>query len=309
MVPGQGPMNIPVGEVAALGTAVCWTISSLAFSEAGRRIGSLSLNLVRLLFAFLFITLYCGVVRGHFLPLDATPAAWFWLFVSGLVGFVFGDLCLFRAFLLIGPRTSMLMMALGPPISAVLSWVFLGERLGFFGIAGMLVTMAGVAWVVSERSSGPEKGEKVRSSRDYGRGLLLALGGAFGQAGGLVLSKMGMKNYDPFASTQIRILAGIFGFVVILTLSRWWGEFAKGARDKKALGYAAAGALAGPFVGVSLSLLAIQRTQIGVAATIMSMTPVLIIPVVILVKKERVSLRAAVGAVVAVFGVSMLWLR
>lgn len=301
-------MSTFYGELAALATAVCWTCSSLAFSAAGRRIGSLSLNLIRLVIAFLYLTAYCRLRRGLWLPTDATPEAWRWLMVSGLVGFVLGDLCLFKAFLLLGPRLSMLIMSLAPPIAAALGWVFLGEQIGLMGGLGMAITLVGVAWVVLERQSGPEARQKA-SPNEFLKGAALAFLGAVGQSVGLVLSKIGMKSYDPFAATQIRILAGILGFAAIFFAVRWWGRTLRSLRDVKGVGYAALGAFAGPFVGVSLSLLAIQHTETGVAATIMATVPVLIIPAVVLLHKERVSARAALGAVVAVGGVSLLWLR
>lgn len=301
-------MSIPLGELAALGTALCWTASSLAFAAAGRRMGSLSLNLVRLVLAFVFLGVYNFGRRGLPLPLDASAEAWGWLFVSGLVGFVFGDMCLFRAFVLIGPRVSMLVMSLAPPIAAILGWIVLGERIGRLGIVGMAVTLVGVAAVVLERTGDTNPADD-RPKGESGKGVLLALGGAAGQAVGLVLSKIGMKTYDPFAATHIRIIAGIVGFSFLFTFIQWWGRTAVAVRDRAALGFAALGAIAGPFVGVSLSLLAIQHTETGVAATIMATTPVLLIPAVILLHKEHVSLRAALGALVAVGGVALLWIR
>ena len=320
-------MPIPLGELAAVGTACCWTVSSLAFSAAGRRMGSLSLNLVRLVIAFLLVTTYCTIRRGTPLPLDASPRTWFWLLTSGLVGYVLGDLCLFRAFVLIGPRLSMLIMALAPPITAVLGFFLLNERISSLGIIGMAITIAGVAWVVRERpvstfgASGglrppaPQTPDPTNSAaasiskRDLQQGILLGLGGAFGQALGLVLSKIGMGNYDPVASGQIRIIAGMLGFSAIFTAVGWWRKTREGIRDKTAVGYATLGALVGPVLGVSLSLVAVQLTETGVAATIMSTTPVLIIPVVILSGQERVSTRAGIGAVLAVAGVALLWVR
>jgi len=296
------------GELAALATAVCWTCSSLAFSAAGRRIGSLSLNLIRLVIAFLYISAYCRIRRGSWLPTDASPEAWRLLMISGLIGFVLGDLCLFKAFLLLGPRLSMLIMSLAPPIAAGLGWVVLGERIGLMGGVGMVVTLGGVAWVVLERQAGPEGAQKT-TANEFAKGATLAFLGAVGQSVGLVLSKIGMQSYDPFAATQIRILAGIVGFAAIFFAVRWWGRTLQGLRDTKGMAFAALGAFAGPFVGVSLSLLAIQHTETGVAATIMATVPVLIIPAVVLLHKERVSARAALGAVVAVSGVALLVLR
>lgn len=309
-------MKIPYGELAALGTALCWTASSLAFTAAARRMGSLALNLIRLVIALAFLTLACAARRGMPLPTDASPRAWLWLSVSGVVGFVVGDMALFKAFLLIGPRLSMLVMSLVPPIAAVLGWVALGEVIQPFDWAAMVVTLAGVMWVVLEQSPRPEAPAGVRAAGEAAgappearaRGYALALMGAVGQAGGLVLSKVGMGGYDPVAATQIRVIAGVAAYAALFFALGFWGPVMKAARHRAGVGYAALGAAVGPFLGVTLSLVAIQNTQTGVAATIMSITPVLIIPFVILIHKERVSLRAALGALVAVGGVALLWL-
>jgi drug/metabolite transporter (DMT)-like permease len=175
------------------------------------------------------------------------------------------------------------------------------------GGLGMAVTLGGVAWVVLERQS--EHEAKKTTPNEFAKGITLAFLGAVGQSVGLVLSKLGMKSYDPFAATQIRIIAGMLGFSAIFFAVGWWGRTFEALRDRKGVTYAALGAFAGPFVGVSLSLLAIQHTETGVAATIMATVPVLIIPAVVLLHRERVTARAALGAVVAVAGVSLLWLR
>jgi drug/metabolite transporter (DMT)-like permease len=293
-----------LGELAALGTAGCWTVTALAFESAGRRVGSLSVNLIRLVMALVFISLFCLLTRGRLLPDDATPHAWLWLSVSGLVGFSIGDLCLFRAFVLVGARISMLIMALVPPITALLGFLLLGETLTRLDWLGMAVTICGVTWVVLERQE--KKGGGRR--RLPGWGVLLAFLGAVGQAVGLVLSKLGMGDYNPFAATQIRILAGIAGFVVLFSIVGWWPRVAAALKDRGAFGRINLGAFFGPFLGVSLSLAAVQYTETGVASTIMSIVPVLIIPPAILIFKERVSLRAALGAALAVMGVALLFL-
>jgi drug/metabolite transporter (DMT)-like permease len=302
-------VSIPYGELAALGTALCWTASSLAFTVAAKRMGSLALNLVRLMLALGFLTLAGYARRGMLLPTDASLEAWVWLSISGVVGFVVGDMCLFRAFVEIGPRLSMLVMALVPPIAAVAGWLTLNEVLRPIDWLAMAVTLGGVAWVVLERAQTPriEEPEAGTGSRSA-RGYLLAFGGAVGQAGGLLLSKAGMKDYDPVAATQIRVIAGTLTYAALFVALGWWGHAVRAARDRRGLGFAALGAFAGPFLGVTLSLVAIQHTQTGVAATIMSITPVLIIPFVMVLHKERVSMRAALGALVAVGGVAILWL-
>jgi len=293
-----------LGELAALATAGCWTVSALVFEAAGKRIGSLSVNLVRLVMALMILCVYNTLRSGRPLPVDAGVEAWFWLGLSGLVGFVIGDLCLFRALVVVGARVAMLLMSLVPPMTAVIGWLMLGERLELFDWLGMLLTLGGVGWVIFERRSS----EDGASRRLPLSGILLGLGGALGQALGLVLSKQGMGDLDPFAASSVRVVAGIVGFAVAFVFVGWWPRVVASLHDRRAMGLLLVGACFGPFLGVSLSLLAVRHTATGVAATIMALVPVLIIPVVILLHKERVSARAIAGAVLAVGGVSLLFL-
>jgi drug/metabolite transporter (DMT)-like permease len=298
------------GQFAALGAATCWAFSSLAFEAAARRIGALTLNLIRLVFAFGFLSLAAWLLRGRPLPLDASAHAWRWLAVSGLIGFVFGDFCLFRAYVAIGPRLSMLMMALAPPLTAVLSWLLLRETLtgrAFFGMA-LTVTGIGLAILEGKPERNPAGGGSERRPRPSPRGLALGFGGALGQAGGLVLSKIGMESYPAaLPATQVRVIAGILGYLLLFSAFRWWPRVGLAVRDRRALVFASFGAFFGPFLGVSLSLFAVHLTVAGVAASLMALTPVIIIPLV-LVRGERVGIGGVAGAVVAVAGVALLFL-
>jgi len=293
-----------LGELAALGTAMCWTVTSMAFESAGKRIGSLAVNLIRLLMAMVFLAIFCWVTRGLPLPVDATARAWFWLALSGLVGFCIGDLCLFRAFVVIGSRLSMLMMALVPPFAAITGWIIMNEQLSLQDWTGMALTVGGVAWVVLERKR-DEKGNHVGHPV---RGILLGLGGAFGQATGLVLSKFGMGDYDPFAATHIRVIAGAAGFAILFVFIGWWPRVFAAFQNRAGIARTSLGATFGPFLGVSLSLVAVQNTEAGVAATIMALVPVLIIAPSVLIFKERVTARAVIGAIIAVSGTVLLFL-
>jgi drug/metabolite transporter (DMT)-like permease len=296
------------GQCAALGAAALWACTALAIEGAVRRIGSLTVNLLRLLFAFGFLCLAGWLFRGRALPLDATPHAWIWLTVSGLVGFTFGDLCLYRAYFLLGSRLSTLLMSLVPPITALLGWLALGETLNGRDLLGMTLTVGGIAWAVLERTR-PAAAEGLRSTGHVTPGgILLGLGGALGQAGGLILSKFGMGSYHAVAATQVRVLAGIGGYSLLFVALRWWPNVREGVRDRTALGYTALGAFFGPCIAVTLSLIAIRSTVSGVAASIMALTPVLIIPLVVLLRGERVGLGGLAGAVVAVSGVALLFL-
>jgi len=301
-------MDAHFGEVAALATALCWTVTAMAFESAGKRVGSLPVNLLRLLMAIVFLSLYSLVVRGRLFPTDASAHAWFWLSVSGVVGFLLGDLFLFRAFVIIGARISMLIMAAVPPITAVLGWMLMGEMLSVTNLVGMGLTMAGIIWVVLERGRGEKDSAGVSSGSRPLAGILLAFGGALAQAVGLVLSKYGMGDYDAFAATQIRIIAGAVGFTLLFFIRPTWHRVGNAVRDGAAMRRITLGAVFGPFLGVSFSLLAVQYTESGVAATIMSIVPVLIIVPAILVFKERPTRREVVGALVAVAGVAVMFL-
>lgn len=304
------------GELAAFGTVLCWTIGSQCFEAAGKRVGSLSVNLARLVIAFLLFCLTLLVTRGELLPLQFPFSAWKWLLISGLVGFTFGDMCLFTAFVEIGPRLSMLIMALAAPITAVIGWLFLKESYTVWQWLGVLVTLIGVSWVILQRKKNGNGGNNANPNRKLFereitiRGVLLAFGGALGQAVGFIFSKIGMTYeggyLDPFAATQIRVIGGTMGFVVLFFILGWWTKAFKAMQNKPALGFIAAGSFMGPYLGVALSLLSLHYTTAGVASTIMSLVPIALIPFVIFIHKEHVSIHGFIGTVIAIGGVFIL---
>lgn len=298
------------GELSALMAAIFWTFTALAFESAGKRIGSITVNLVRLFMAFIFLGIFTFFSSGTFFPVGATTHNWIWLSLSGFVGFVLGDLFLFRAYVVVGARVSMLIMSLAPPIAAIVGWLIMGETMTLRSLAGMFVTITGIALVVLTRKSDDLPGMPGRKIRfNYpAAGILLAFGGAAGQATGLVLSKYGMDGYDAFAATQIRVITGFFGFTVIFTMLRRWYRLMPALRNGPAMARVSVGAFFGPFLGVSFSLLAVKYTSSGIAATIMSIVPVLIIPFSIFMFREKITPREVVGAFVAIAGVALFFL-
>lgn len=298
------------GEIAGILTAIFWTVTALAFESAGKRVGSLAVNLIRLVIAFFLIGVYSWISRGFFFPTDATWFSWKWLALSGLIGFVIGDLLLFQSYLIIGARVAMLLMALAPPFAALIGWLLLGEILSVQSWLGMSITMSGIIIVILKREKKEENGEVVkRITSSYSLpGILLALGGALGQAAGLVISKKGMGDYDAFSATQIRVLTGIAGFSILFFFIKRWNRVGKALKNGSAMKRITLGAFFGPFLGVSFSLLAVQNTQAGIAATLMAIVPVLIIPPSIILFKEKVNWKEIVGALVAVSGVALFFL-
>lgn len=293
-----------IGEIAALLTAFCWVGSSVSFEYSGKKVGSLVLNLMRLVVSLLIITVINFFITSGFRNLHVTPEAFQALLLSGLVGFVLGDLFLFQAFVEIGSRISMLIMALAPPITAVLSYFILGEVLGPVQMLGMAVTFFGIAMVVMGR----EKGSQKLVVRHPLKGILFAFLGAVGQALGLILSKVGVAELNPFVATEIRIFAGILGFLLIITFTRNWPNFFRAFRNRTAMVGITVGSLFGPVVGVSLSLMAVKYTSTAIASTLMAIVPILIIPVSILFFKEKVKAHEVAGALVGVLGVAIIFL-
>ncbi|MFW5758174.1 MAG: DMT family transporter [Bacteroidota bacterium] len=296
-------MEMRIGELAALGTAFCWVITAIAFEAASRKVGSISVNIIRLVIALFLIGFYTWYTRGLFFPMDASWISWFWLILSGLIGFVIGDLFLFEAFTLIGSRLSMLIMTLVPPITALLGWIILDETLTVLNLMGMTLTISGIGLVIFQRSN-----SKTGKIKYPVKGLFFAFLGAVGQATGYVLSKYGMDDYNPFAATQIRVMAGIFGFSLIITIFRRWKPVFLTLRKTRPMLLTTLGATFGPFIGVSLSLLAAQHTQTGIAATIMAITPILIIPPTMIFFNQPTSWKELAGAIISVAGVSLFFL-
>ena len=203
------------GELAAMATAVLWTLSVLAWTSAGKHIGAVAVSFIRLLIAIVFLAVYGQLVRGLALPTDADPFTWLILGLSGFFGFFLADICLFKAFLLIGPRLTLLVQSLVPPMAAILSYAWLGDDLTPRHWLAMLVTVVGVGWVVLEQ---PDADAQPRPPRQLAWGIVLAVLAAAGQAMGLVLSKQGIGQYDAVAATLIRVLGSLVGYVVLVTL-------------------------------------------------------------------------------------------
>lgn len=290
-----------IGEAAALATALLWSWTALLFTSAGRIVGSFVVNQIRLLFGVILILITHNIISGDY---SVTDQGLYSLMISGFIGLLAGDLALFKAFTILGARRSMLIMALAPALTGILAYFFLGEILGWFAISGIAITLTGIYWVLSE-----PKEKQDPTQGNMSQGIILAVLGAVFQAVGLVIAKHGLNDQelDPLYATLIRMLTALLASFILMFFRRQSREVFRVFRNRKAMLYLSLGSIVGPFLGVWFSMVSIKYTQTGVGATIMSTTPILIIPFSIFFHKEKPSWRSITGTVIAVIGVAILF--
>jgi drug/metabolite transporter (DMT)-like permease len=295
--------------------AFSWTATALLSEFGSKRMGNLVLNVLRMLLALLFALIMFWVVTGSPLPLSSSMEAYGWMLLSGLVGYVIGDYCLFQCYIIIGSRFGQLFMTLAPLAAAFTAWLSLGEQMTAMSILAMLITLSGIAISVLGR------GEHHRVSLKLPlNGVLFAIGAAICQGVGLVLSKIGMNYYEasmdgqqaawllPFSANFFRCIAGLVGFTLLLYVKEGLRPLREALHDKVDMTAAATTTIFGPFVGVGFSLMAVQYTGAGIASTLMALTPIIIILPSYWLFRQPITLKGVIGALISVVGVSLFFL-
>ena len=304
-----------LGELISIGVAFSWTATALLSEFGSKRMGNLVLNVLRMMLALLFALVMFWVVTGSPLPLSGSMEAYGWMLLSGLVGYVIGDYCLFQCYIIIGSRFGQLFMTLAPLAAAFTAWISLGEQMTAMSILAMLVTLAGIAISVLGR------GEHHRVSLKLPlNGVLFAIGAAVCQGVGLVLSKIGMNYYEasmdgqqaawllPFSANFFRCIAGLIGFTLLLYFKEGLHPLREALQDKVDMTTASTTTIFGPFVGVGFSLMAVQYTGAGIASTLMALTPIIIILPSYWLFRQPITLKGVLGALISVVGVSLFFL-
>lgn len=297
-------MGYILGQVFALLTAACWAQNAVFFSLAGKRVSSRTTTHIRLWIALPLIMITHLIFFGSLFPVNADLYGYIFLSISGIIGFFIADLLIFESFILIGPRDTMLIMTLTPIFSSIFSWLILSEVLKIIHIFAIIITIIGIGWVISEETENKKEKKKNKTI-----GILIALGGAIGQAIGLVFSKLGM-NYDlhPISANTIRIAAGFIGLVLYTYFkNELKNDFIK-MKDKKALFFIAFASFVGPILGVVFSLYAVRIAPVGIVSTLMQTSPILLLPVDHFYFKQKVTFRAIIGTVIAIAGASMFFI-
>lgn len=313
-------LSAHAGQAAGVATSMLWTATSLLFTAAGRRLGPTVVNASRIGFAIILLAATHRVLENAWLP-DVVSRQVVLLALSGVIGLSIGDQALFTAFVDVGPRVAMLIMTTAPLFAAYFGWIALGETLHGWAWLGMALVIAGVGWVVVERPRGPSPFATAHRFR----GVVLAFVAAACQAGGLLLSKQGMghgwlppeQRLGPQAATLVRMVFAGVGVLPILALHAYRRRGQPGATSRPVrvgaryagLLFAGGGAVAGPYLGVWMSLVASDRCPVGVAQTLCSLPPIFLLPFAAFLHKEHISLRAILGALIAVGGVAVLFFQ
>jgi drug/metabolite transporter (DMT)-like permease len=250
-----------IGELAALATAVLWSCSSIFFTFGGRYVGSAVLNRTRLVFGLCYLFFLHFIIYGKFLPINAGINTWIWLGLSGIVGLVLGDSALFQAFVLIGPHLSMLIMTLVPIISTIFAWIFLSETLTLVKLIGIICTIIGIVMVVLNK-----RDTTTLNKKQFSIGILCGVGGAIGQAIGLILAKKGLiHNIPGLSATLIRVSTATLVIWLITLISGRVKMTISTISNRKPILIIALGAFCSPFLGIWMSMVAVKWAYVGVA--------------------------------------------
>lgn len=285
------------GELAALATAVSWSVSAVLFDQVSKRAGTFPVNTIKGCYALLFISIYLAFTGSNPLPSEVPLTGWTWLGFSGLTGFIIGDLFLFQAFIILGARVSMVIYALAPAMTAVGGYIFFGEKLTALSAGGMGLTLSGIVLVVLSRQAPGSAAPEIRF-----KGVVFAFLATVCQAAGYLMSKQGLMIVEPVRATQIRLITAAAGFILMMLLTGRTASTIRTLTDRYISPRLLTASFFGPFLGVTLSMYAINNAKAGIASAIISMTPVILILPAVLILKEKVTFREAAGAVIAVTG-------
>ena len=297
----MGSVNNFGGELAALGAAFLWAMSAVVYARLGQKIPPLALNLSKGVIAIALIALTLIVQRNYLTEIDAVALGL--LLLSGVLGIGLGDTFYFEALNSLGARRTLLLEALAPPLAALIALTFLQEALSLRAWAGIVLTVSGVAWVISERV--PNSASKAVKPL---RGISFALLAALGQAIGAVLSRSALVDttLSPLWSTLLRLVGGVLVLLLWIPLQRQPRLWFKPLQSKKLLSMITLTALFSTYLGILLQQTALKYTATGIAQALISTSPLFVLPISAWMG-EVVSFRALLGVLVALGGIGLLF--
>lgn len=292
-----------LGEFLALFTALSWTTSSLIFENIARKIHPQIANFLRVCIGTFMLGVVCLFTKRHlFFPIDVPSNDLGLLLLSGFIGMFLGDFFLFKAFKKIGARITMLIMTLSPIIVALIDFIFLGVHLSVLQLTAIFITCLGVAIVILR----PNNSENKITFNFSSTGLLYAFLATLGQSLGVILTKLGSTSYDSLATTQIRLIAAILGFGILILVQKKGQELISALKNTRNMFFICCGTFTSIF-GIAALVEAFKHSNASVASTISSTSPILIIPISIIFFKEKIKKYEILGALISIIGISIFF--
>ncbi len=297
------------GELAALAAAALWACSSLFYGRT--KLSAWQINFGKNLLASIILCLHLFLVtsfagRSMF---AADRNTWLLLAVSSLIGIVIGDTFYFRSLQILGPRRALIVAMTSPLFATIVGWLVLGETLSLISISGIALTLAGVAVVIGERGTSSESAGHFPASATRGivMGLLAAVcnagGGTFNRLGTHGSAAMSAAGCDPLEATVIRVVLASFVSIALAVLT---GSLIKTARQSfqpTALKTYFPAIICGPWLGIWMSQIAYKNSYLAITLTLTCTTPLFVLPILRIAYGYKVTLRALLGAIIALFGV------
>jgi drug/metabolite transporter (DMT)-like permease len=285
------------GAVWALLSALVWTLIGVSARALAPHFNALTVNMLRSAVGGVLLGVVVLAI-GRVGSLGAVSAwAWVLLTVSVITAFAIGDTAFFESTKTIGLARAMTISMIYPLIASGLGVWLLGERITAPVAAGTLVTLAGLALIVSERAPAGDRSGETR------RGLGLALLSAVVWGVSPVMMTPAIREVDPVSIQAVRLplAAGVL----------WVTPWARGAgarvrRDLRTVGplLLAIGALTA--LSAVTWVAALKYAGITVTTVLSSTSPLFAIPIGLVVFGERVSARAVGGILLAVAGIVLL---
>lgn len=307
-----------LGELISIGVAISWTITALLSEYASKKLGSITLNMLRMIYSLTFSFILFWVVLGNPMPVSGSVDAYLWMMLSGVVGFVICDFCLMKCYTIIGSSYGQLFMTLAPVSAAITAWILLGQTMNAKGLLAMLVTLSGIFVSILGRSD-----KHLFSIKLPRNGVFFAAAAAITQGVGLVLSKVGLNHYEssmpadvaattpwilPFCANFFRCLAGLVGFTILMIVNKRFRYLVSSLKMRKVQTAVISTTIFGPFVGVAFSLMAVQYAPAGIASTLMALTPIFILVPSHYFFHQPITLKGVVGALISVVGVGLFFI-
>ncbi|MFH1618455.1 MAG: DMT family transporter [bacterium] len=289
-----------LGSIAALLSAAGWAVSSILFRKAGDRVSPLGMNLGKCIAGSVILGII--ILATGIKPIPAREFVF--LGLSGLLGIALGDTLFFIALMNLGPRLTLLLGALGPAFTVIMAVIFLGERPSFQAWAGIVTTIAGVNWVVWE--SVPHE---LLSREHKLKGIRYGLLSIFCNAASIILAKVGVSSVSALDGTFIRFAWGMAGLLLFGCATRQLKNWMRPFGDYRTLRLVSAAVLVAIFGGFWLFLVALKYIDASIATILNETTPLFIMPLSFFILKERFSARGITGAVVAMAGIVLIFMR